>query len=207
MRAKNPVGTARSAPSPFAIADLVTNVDVGRLPLALEALVGTYEDGTITFADVYVSDELQANIAASHAEAAGEAADAAETEDPFDDISAGCDLPSVVEMIQAMEGQTYPAPCRIVALDAIHGTGRFYMVMEVEGERGDETPVPFTYDETTGELTLSFEQDGATLNGTLIAQAEGESIVRLSGTLRLTLYPDAFYVDLAFSGTKPLDIS
>ncbi len=192
---------------PFTVAEQVTKVDVGRKPLPLEALEGTYEDGTLTFADVFVSDELQASVAASHAEAADAAAAAAETEDPFDDISAGCDLPSVVEMIQAMEGQSYPAPCRIVALDAIHGTGKFYMVMEMDGESGDPTPVPFTYDETTGELTLSYEEDSATLSGKLLAQEEDANTVRVSGTLRLTIYPDAFYVDLKFDGTKPINLS
>lgn len=170
---------------------------------SLAELAGKYEDGSITFEKVHVSQELLDKAQRK----ADDATAAADPDDPFDQIEvagAGCDI-EMLNTLLSYEGTTQPGPFTITAAGETEGTLQFESADEEEGE-DDTEAISFLYNPDNGALTFAELEDGVRLADSLYASYLEAGKVGISGTLRLTV-SDAgesdFYIDLAISGTKP----
>ena len=193
----------------FSLAGCAENGGGSSVPVpALEELAGRYEDGSITFEKVYISEEL---LAAAQKKA-DDAAVNADEDDPFDQIEvigAGCDI-DMMRMLMSYEGQTMPNPFIISALGETEGTLQF----EGEDDEGDEGDMEitdvltFSYSPDSGALTFTGVPEGMRITNSLYAAYTEESKTGVSGTLKLTVAEKSesdFYIDLTITGTKPLD--
>ncbi len=171
---------------------------------SLEELSGRYEDGSVTFEKVHISDELLA----SAQKKADDAAANADEDDPFDQIEvagAGCDI-GILRMLQSYEGTTQPNPFEIFASSDAEGLLQFD-----QDEDEDEVEIPealsFDYEKDSGTMAFEMTQDGMKIADSLYASyIEGDQ-VKVSGKLRVTiaeLNDSDFYIDLMITGTKPM---
>lgn len=170
---------------------------------SLEELSGRYEDGSVTFEKVHISDELLA----SAQKKADDAAANADEEDPFAQIEvagAGCDI-GILRMLKSYEGTTQPNPFEISTSSDAEGLLQF----DQDEEEDVEVPeaLSFDYDQDSGTMAFGMTQDGVKIADSLYASYKEGGQVEISGKLRVTiaeLNDSDFYIDLMITGTKPL---
>lgn len=172
---------------------------------SLEELSGRYEDGSVTFEKVHISDELLA----SAQKKADDAAANADEDDPFDQIEvagAGCDI-GILRMLKSYEGTTQPNPFEILASSDAEGLLQFDQDEEEDVEVEVPEALSFDYDQDSGTMAFEMIQDGMKIADSLYASyIEGDQ-VKVSGKLRVTIAEvndSDFYIDLMITGTKPL---
>ncbi len=147
----------------------------------LDELVGRYEDGTMFFSKVYVSEELLQEEAASSGEYADEL---------------GCDI-DLLRAFMEMEGQTREYPMVIAKTGEDSGT-----LTSISEEREVTDPLPFTY--INGQLTFDFSAEGASLTGYLTAAYGQNKDVVIDGDLNMSAGGGDVSIDLHINGSKPL---
>ncbi|HPD89443.1 MAG TPA: hypothetical protein PLU75_08250 [Oscillospiraceae bacterium] len=167
--------------------DYTLKVELAPSP-TLDELVGTYEDGAITFTDVYISPEYRASAAADDEE---------ETES---DDELGCDIDiDIIGALDALKGQTQQRRFMISKTGEETGTIAFY---DEDGEDPTD-PIPFTY--LNGNLIFDYEIEGATIDGNLLAAYGTNRDVTIDGDLSMKLGED-IRIDLHIAGSKPLGV-
>ncbi len=163
--------------------DIEVTVEIEPYP-TLDELVGNYNDGVLTYAEVFVSQALKDSVA-----------DGAASPDE-DDL--GCDI-EILAMLEALEGESQNTTI------IIHKTGENTGTLVWLDEDGEEnTPLPFTYE--AGKLNFDFTSQGANISQSLNAAYGKNNDVTINGTLLLTYkqYPNDFYIKVLLNGSKPL---
>ncbi len=168
--------------------DYTLKVELAPFP-TLDELVGTYEDGAMTFTDVYISQAYRDAAASGEEETVG-------------DDELGCDFDiDVIAALDAMKGQVQPA--QFIISKTGENTGTF--VVDGDDEEGASTdPLSFTY--LNGLLIFDYYEEGATLTGDLIAAYGTNRDVTVDGDLVMELGED-IRIDLHITGSKPLGTS
>ncbi len=176
--------------------DFEMSVEVEPFP-TLDELVGVYNDGCMTYTEVFISDALRA-------EAAAEAAEPESDDDSEDDL--GCDLNlDIIAAIDNMEGTSQYG--QIIIEKTGENTGTFFMKTPEMDEAGDEDdfePMTFTYE--NGYLDFGvIEQDDYTTEGRIAARYGKNNDVVIDGTFTVVVLPDEFWIELRYTGSKPLE--
>ncbi len=179
--------------------DFELSVEIEPFP-TLDELVGVYNDGLITYAEVFISDEIKA-------EAAAAANEAQEQSDSADEDDLGCDMNlDIIGAIEAMEGQSQPG--QLIIVKTGENTGTLTMKTDDSEEDDDpDEPIPFTYE--NGFLIFDYEyEEDYRLVGKLSASYGTNKDVIIDGILTiLTAMPDDFWIKLQITGSKSLDIT
>lgn len=173
-------------------ADYKVSVKVPLYP-TLDELVGTYEDGSLTFTDVYISDAAKAKAAESDSE---------ESSEGEDDFGMYCDL-DILGAIEAMEGQT--APYYIMIGKTGENTGTLTLAEAEEGaaaEVDEENAIPFTY--TNGVLAFDYNKEGANIGGNMKAAYGKNKDVMINGRMIISMGED-IKITIDMKGSKPLE--
>jgi hypothetical protein len=156
----------------------------------LDELVGAYDDGSLLFADVYISQKLRDEAKQN----AGKSAD-----------SVGCDL-DMIEEFDKLKGQSEAAP--FVIKKTSDDTG----VISINGQDGSNFEIPFTY--SNGTLTVDYTMAASkdtnnmpvTMKGKLNAAYGSSNNVTIDGTMRYSSpqFEGDFYIDMKLTGSHPL---
>ncbi len=178
----------------------------------LEELEGTYTDGTVTYKKVIVDNALLAEMQSSGSAASsggsepsgGDQGIVGAVTDGLNEQFEGCDMRTVIETLQAMEGQTMPSPFSVSASGETQGI--FNMVIERGGD-ANEKPMPMTYDQNTGIMQIDSSDEISVSTGALKAGYGKDKTVTLNGDIVLSMIlegQELFRIEMAFAGTKPV---
>lgn len=166
---------------PFKITKPSILIQVSSAP-TFDELVGQYADGTMTITDFFASDELRATFA-----------DSANRKN-----ESGCDLSELIPTLEAQKGVVKEAPFTIVK------TGENAGLLLTKGN--EEDGFELTYSPAGGMLSVHYEDDGVSLDGTLRASYNGDKTgVAIAGDMWSDLgYGSDFSLTLRIEGTKAL---
>lgn len=151
----------------------------------LDELVGKYENGTLTFKDVYISPEFRAAAASDNASEEDE------------DSELGCDIDiDTIEILEALKGKTQQMTLVIAKTGESSGT-----LTLVDKDNDTSEPLAFTYQ--NGILTFDVNIEDGAFSGELIAAYGKNKDITIDGDLCVSEGND-IRIDLYISGSKPL---
>ena len=169
---------------PFVISVPSITIDVSNAP-SFDELVGSYEDGTMTITDMFVSDAFREAMANS-----GESSE----------NGLGCDLSQMIPALEAQLGVPNENPFKIIKTDENAG------ILQI-GDDGDSGTFTLVYTPSTGTMTVHYEADGAAFDGVLTAKYNSDKTgVEISGPMETDLGMGAenIKVTITIAGSKPL---
>ena len=173
-------------------ADYKVTVKVPLYP-TLDELTGTFEDGSVIFTDVYISDAVKAEAAEGDSQSSSEGEE---------DNEMYCDL-DILGALEAMEGQT--APYYIIIGKTGENAGTMTLVEAEEGavaEADEENAIPFTY--TNGILAFDYSKEGANIGGNMKAAYGKNKDVLINGQLVINM-GEEIKITIDIEGSKPLE--
>ncbi len=177
----------------FKLTAPLTEVVIAGAP-TFEEVCGEYPGGTMTIKDVFLTDELRAQLQEADSAAAESASEASE--------EYGCDIAGAILALEEQIGNSNETPFTITATGENTGT--------VVANGNADSALNASYNPATGELTVEMRpteetnEMSGTMSGVLQCSGGKDEPVTVKGDLKVSfLFPETdFYVIMTLEGTK-----